>query len=404
MNKKISLGLTVALVLLSITATFAITMTVSQNIYNGLIAKLSNRVDIYDSISAIYNYVSTNFYTDFDEDAVLQRSAEGYMKGLKDGGSYYMSAQDYIEYTRRVKGEGGIGIAAQYDSEKGKVVITEVYSGSSAENAELKKGDIIKSVDGEEVTVSNAAQVIESLQVGRRFESVSITYERSGTAKTVSVMRGFTKTVTSSYISNVGYIRISAFYENTATQFKEEIDKLNANGVTALILDLRNCSDGTMDYASAVADILLPSGAESANAVATAKKRDGSIYKNFTSDASAITFPGGIVVLVNGSTSGGAELLASQLKAFSKGVLLGSPTAGQMTMQEIHALEDGSAISLTVAVVYAYNNEAYFGGKGITPDFEVEFSSGSTLATGLEGIENDSQLQAAYARFMQSAA
>lgn len=403
MNKKISLGLTVALILVSITATFAITMTVSQNIYNGLIAKLSNRVELYDSIVAIDNYVSTNFYSDFDEDVILARSAEGYMKGLKDSGSYYMSAQDYIEYTRRMKGEGGIGIAAQYDSEKGKVVITEVYSGSSAENAELKKGDIIKYVDDEEVTVSNAATVIESLQIGRRFESVSITYERNGTTKTVSVMRGYTKTVTSSNMGNIGYIRISAFYENTAAQFKEEIDKLNANGVTSLILDLRNCSDGTMDYAAAVADILLPSGAESANAVATAKKRDGSPYKNFTSDASAITFPGGIVVIVNGSTSGGAELLASQLKAFSKALLLGTDTAGQMTMQEIHALDDGSAISLTVAIVYSYNNESYYGGNGMVPDIPVEFSADSTLATSFEGIASDSQLQAAYARFMQRA-
>ncbi len=404
MNKKISLGLTVALILVSITATFAITMTVSQNIYNGLIAKLSNRVELYDSISTIDNLVRTNFYADFDDDSLLSRSAEGYMKGLKDNGSYYMSAQDYIEYTRRLKGEGGIGIAAQYDSEKGKVVITEVYSGSSAENAELKKGDVIDAVNDEKVTVSNAASVIESLQIGRRFESVNITYERDGVKKTVSVMRGYTKTVTSSYVGNIGYIRISGFYENTASQFQTEIDSLNAQGVTSLIIDLRNCNDGTMDYASAVADILLPSGAESSVAVASAVKRDNSTHKNFTSDASAITFPGGIVVMVNGSTSGGAELLAAQLKAFSKGLLLGSTTAGQMTMQEIYSLEDGSAISLTIARVVCYSGVSYSDGVGMEPDIPSEFTANSILATSLEGMETDSQLNAAFARFAQNTA
>lgn len=404
MNKKISLGLTVALILLSITATFAITMTVSQNIYNGLISKLSNRFELYDGISAIDNFVRTNFYGEFDDDSLFARSAEGYMKGLKDNGSYYMTAQDYIEYTRRLKGEGGIGVAAQYDSEKGKVVITEVYSGSSAENAELKKGDIIVSVNDEAVSVSNAASVIESLQIGRRFESVNITYERSGATKTVSVMRGYTKTVTSSYMGGVGYIRISGFYENTASQFQTEIDSLNAQGVTSLILDLRNCNDGTMDYAAAVADILLPSGAESATAVASAIKRDGSVYKNFTSDASAITFPGGIIVLVNGSTSGGAELLAAQLKSFSKALIFGSNTAGQMTMQEIYSLEDGSAISLTIAKVICYSGASYCEGNGIEPDTLVEFTAGSTLATSLEGLSTDSQLQAAYAKFVQTSA
>ena len=160
MNRKISLGLAIALIFISITATFAITMTVSQNIYNGLISRLSNRFELYDGISAIDNYVRTNFYGDFDDDALLSDSASGYMKGLDDTGSFYMTAQEYIEYTRRMKGEGGIGIDAEYDTEKGKLIITEVYSGSSAENAELKKDDVITAVDGEAVNGTNAAAVI----------------------------------------------------------------------------------------------------------------------------------------------------------------------------------------------------------------------------------------------------
>ncbi len=401
MNRKISLGLTIALILLSITATFAITMTVSQNIYNGLISRLSNRFELYDGISAIDNYVRTNYYGEFDDDSLFAESASGYMQGLHDKGSFYMTAQEYIEYTRRLKGEGGIGVAAQYSIEKGKVIITEVYSGSSAENAELKTGDAILTVDDETVTALNAAKIIESLQFGRRFESVSITYERDGATKKVSVMRGYTKTVTSSAMGDVGYVRISGFFENTAEQFKAEIDSLNEQGVTALILDLRACSDGTMDYAAAVADIILPSGAESAGAVASAIKRDGSVYKNFTSDASALTFPGGIIVLVDQNTSGGAELLAAQLRDFSKGRLLGTQTAGDMTMQEIYALEDGSAISLTVAKVVSYSGASYCDGNGIEPEIAVELSADSVLAKSIEGLETDSQLQAAYANLVQ---
>ncbi len=401
MNKKISLGLTIALIILSITATFAITMTVSQNIYNGLISKLSNRFELYDGISAIDNYVRTNYYGEFDDDSLFGESASGYMKGLRDPGSFYMTAQEYIEYTRCLKGEGGIGVAAEFSIKKGKVVITQVYAGSSAENAELKKGDAIISVDDESVTALNATKIIESLQTGRRFESVSITYERDGATKKVSVMRGYTKTVTSSYVGDVGYIRISGFYENTAEQFTAEIDALNAQGVTSLILDLRNCSEGTMEYAAAVADIILPSGAESASAVASAIKRDGSVYKNFTSDASAITFPGGIIVMINEGTSGGAELLAAQLKDFSKGRLLGAKTAGNMTMQEIYALEDGSAISLTVARVVSYSGVSFCDGNGIEPEIAAELSIDSVIAKSLEGLETDSQLQAAYANLAQ---
>ncbi len=401
MNKKISLGLTIALIFISITATFAITMTVSQGIYNGLISRLSNRFELYEGISAIDNYVRTNFYGDFDDDALLSDSASGYMKGLGDTGSFYMTAQEYIEYTRRMKGEGGIGVAAQYDTEKGKLIITEVYSGSSAENAELKVGDAIIAVDDEKVYSLNALGVIESLQYGRRFDSVSLTYERDGIQKTVTVMRGYTRTVTSSYMGDIGYVNISGFYENTAEQFSQAMDSLNSQGVTSLIIDIRNCNRGSVEYASAVADILLPSGAETAGAVASAMKKDGSTYKNFTSDTNALTFPGGIIVLVNGNTSGGAELLAAQLKDFSKAQLIGVVTAGEMTLQEIYTLEDGSAISLTVAKVVSYSGNTYCDGNGIEPDILAEADPASTLSTSLEGIEKDSQLQAAYATLMQ---
>lgn len=401
MNKKISLGLTIALIFISITATFAITMTVSQNIYNGLISRLSNRFELYDGFSAIDNYVRTNFYGEFDDDALLASSARGYLKALDDAGSFYMTPQEYIEYTRRMKGEGGIGIDAAYNAEKGKLIITEVYSGSSAENAELKKDDVITEVDGESVTAENAATVIESLRFGRRFESVSLTYLRDGAEKTVTVMRGFAKTVSSSFLGDVGYVRITGFYENTAEQFAYEMDALNAQGVTSLIIDVRDCKDGSVDYASAVADQLLPSGVESAEAIASAVKKDGTNYKNFTSDTKALTFPGGVIVLVNGGTSGGAELIAAQLRDFSKAKIVGTTTAGEMTIQEIYTLEDGSAISLTVAKVVSYSGNTYCDGKGIEPDVVSEIDSSVKLAISLDGLEKDSQLKDAYSALTQ---
>ncbi len=401
MNKKISLGLTIALIFISITATFAITMTVSQNIYNGLISRLSNRFELYDGFSAIDNYVRTNFYGEFDDDALLASSARGYLKALDDAGSFYMTPQEYIEYTRRMKGEGGIGIDAAYNAEKGKLIITEVYSGSSAENAELKKDDVITEVDGESVTAENAATVIDSLRFGRRFESVSLTYLRDGAEKTVTVMRGFAKTVSSSFLGDVGYVRITGFYENTAEQFAYEMDALNAQGVTSLIIDVRDCKDGSVDYASAVADQLLPSGVESAEAIASAVKKDGTNYKNFTSDTKALTFPGGVIVLVNGGTSGGAELIAAQLRDFSKAKIVGTTTAGEMTIQEIYTLEDGSAISLTVAKVVSYSGNAYCDGKGIEPDVVSEIDSSVKLAISLDGLEKDSQLKDAYSALTQ---
>ena len=398
MNKKISIGLTVALIFLSITATFAITMTVSQKIYNGLVSRLSNRSELYDGYSAIDDYVRTNFYGDFDDDALFSHTAQGYMKGLDDPGSFYMTAKEYIEYTRRMAGEGGIGVDVSYDAAADKMVITQVYPDSSAESAELKTGDVIVALDNQTVDASNAYAVMDSLQVGRRFNTVSLTYERGGSRKTVSVVRGLARTVSSSVLGKTGYVRITGFYANTAQQFAQEIASLNDQGVTALIIDVRGCDEGLVENASATVDLLLPSGAETTGAIASAIGKDDKVLMNFTSDTQCITFPKGIVVLTDGATSGAAELLAAQLHDFSKCTLLGTETAGELTLQKVFEMENGSAISLTVARVRTYNGDFYSDGKGLKPDEAVELASRVEQSHSLENVGDDNQLAAALAR------
>lgn len=395
MNKKISIGLAIALIFLSITATFAITMTVSQNIYNGLVSRLSNRSELYDGYSAIDGYVRTNFYGDFDDDALFAYTAQGYMKGLNDPGSFYMTAKEYIEYTRRMAGEGGIGVDVSYDSAADKMVITQVYADSSAESAELKQGDVIVAIDDKTVNASNAYEIMDSLRVGRRFNTVSVTYERGGSRKTVSVVRGFARTVTSSVLGKTGYVRITGFYANTAEQLSQEIAKLTDQGVTALIIDVRGCDEGLIENASAAVDLLLPSGAETTGAIASAIGKNGKVLMNFTSDTQCVTFPKGIVVLIDGSTSGAAELLAAQLHDFSKCTLLGVKTAGEMTLQKIFEMENGSAISLTVAKVKTYNGDFYCDGAGLEPDETVELASRVEQSHDLEDVGADNQLAAA---------
>ncbi len=399
MNKKISIGLTIALIFLSVTATFAITMTVSQKIYNGLVSRLSNRSELYDGYSTIDDYVRTNFYGDFDDDALFSNTAQGYMKGLGDPGSFYMTAKEYIEYTRRMAGEGGIGVDVSYDSAADKMVVDRVYSGSSAESAELKKGDVIIAIDDKTVDSSNAYEVMESLQVGRRFNTVRVTYERGGSRKTVSVVRGQARTVTASVLGKNGYIRITGFYANTAEQLSQELTALTDQGVTALIIDLRGCSEGLVENASAAVDLLLPSGAENTGAIASAIGKNGKVVMNFTSDTQCVTFPKGIVVLVNNATSGAAELMTAQLRDFSKCTVIGTKTAGEMTLQKIFEMEDGSAISLTIAMVKTYNENSYCDGKGMEPDETVELASRVQPSYDLENVGSDNQLEAALKKF-----
>ena len=149
---------------------------------------------------------------------------------------------------------------------------------------------------------------------------------------------------------------------------------------------------------SKMVDLLLPSGAETTGAIASAIGKDDKVLMNFTSDTQCITFPKGIVVLTDGATSGAAELLAAQLHDFSKCTLLGTETAGELTLQKVFEMENGSAISLTVARVRTYNGDFYSDGKGLKPDEAVELASRVEQSHSLENVGDDNQLAAALAR------
>ena len=192
---------------------------------------------------------------------------------------------------------------------------------------------------------------------------------------------------------NVGYIKISGFYKNTASEFKAVAEKLIEQGAESLIFDVRNTSDGSIDYAAQVIDVIVPAISDN---IAVAKDKNGSIYKNkvFTAENSSITMP--FAVLINGNTSGPAELFACDLRDISQAQLIGTKTAGVGTMQELFALEDGGAVLLTVALVEPKGGAAAVYDKiGIEPEIEVTLSTGSSVDLELLTPEQDNQLSTA---------
>ena len=140
MNKKISLGLAIALIIVSVTATFAITMSVSQRIYNNLITDLPDRAQMYSAVEEIDEIIRSKYYGEIDQNVLDSNLENGYVKGLGDQYSYYMSAEEYSTYYDKLEGKSsGVGIETQLDTETGYILVTEVYPGSSAQAAGLKK-------------------------------------------------------------------------------------------------------------------------------------------------------------------------------------------------------------------------------------------------------------------------
>ncbi len=395
MNKKISLGICISLIIMAITATFAITMVVSKQIYDSIISNISQRSQTYESVDEINKIVSNYFYGSVEDQSKLNAAlAEGYVNGLGDGNSLYLNSSEYASYTAKLQGGiMGIGIETAFDYYAGDFIITHVYDDSPAEKAGLKERDIITAIDNAAVTMGNYSLLREKLY-GDKLMSVKVEYERNGETKVVEPMLGFSiPSISGRLESNVGYIRISGFYKNTASEFKSMAQKLIEQGAESLIFDVRNTSDGSIDYAAEVVDVIVP--AISGN-IAVVKDKNGNVYKDkiYTAENSSITMP--FVVLVNGYTSGPAELFACDLRDISQAQLVGTKTAGVGTMQELFALEDGGAVLLTVALVEPKGGEnAVYNGKGIEPAVAVSLTSGDDLNLDLLTDEQDNQLQTA---------
>ncbi len=396
MNKKISLGICVSLIIIAVTATFAITMVVSSRIYDGIISGISQRSVNYKYVEEIEKLVYNYFYGDVDGNKHLGISiADGYIRGLNDSNSQFLDSAEYAAYTSKLEGGAtGIGVETAFDYRTGNFVITHVYDESPAAKAGLKKLDVITAIAEVPVDRMNYSVLRENLY-GNKLSAVKIEYERDGETKVVEPMLGFRiPSVSGRLESNVGYIKIRGFYKDTASEFKEAAEKLVEQGAESMIIDVRGTYEGTIDYAAQVIDVIVPTVQGN---IAVLKDENGNVYKDkvYTSESSSMIMP--YVVLINEATSGPAELFACDLRDISQAQLVGTRTAGNGTTQELFPLEDGGAVLLTVALVEPKNGaEAVYHEVGIEPTTQVSLATGNEVDIGLLTEEQDNQFMTAY--------
>lgn len=385
MNKKISLGVAVAIVIAFVTATFAITMSVSQRIYNKLISDLQGRIETYSLIDELDSVVRENYYGEVSPGARNSNMLAGYVDSLEDNSCVFLAPAAYSSYISSINGEiSGIGINCTFDFESGYICVTSVFNDSPAESAGIKEGDLISVIDGEAVTKDNYEQLINSLY-GKKLTSVKITFIHDNSTKTVSVMMGYSsKSVSYKEAGlNTAYIKIDGFYANTAQQLSDVIDNLDKD-VTSIIFDVRGTSSGTIQYTTDVLKLLVPVASEGSGALATEIDKNGNTtyYESNASCVSGIK----MIVLTDSETASCGELFACDLHDFGLAALVGEKTQGNANVQKAFQLSDGSGVILCVAKVKPYITET-FDEIGISPDIEVESSA--------QTVENDVQLEAA---------
>ncbi len=351
--------------------------------------ELKNEIKSKSNLIELEKYVDDNYYKSADREAAMNGALKGYVEGLKDPYSSYLTDDEYNSWKTMESGTMvGIGVTVQFDEESG-LYVAEVKEGYPAYESGIKEGDIITEVEGESIPEMGYEEAVSRIK-GEEGTSVNLTIKRDDKEDMkFSVLRSeiVVNTVSGKMLDeDIAYIRISAFRENTDEQFKEIFDELIDDGAKGIVFDLRNNGGGMLVSLKAILDPLLPEGT-----IATAKYGNGEVRTIVESDSNEIDLP--MAVLVNGNTASAAELFAASLSDFDKAFLVGETTYGKGVMQDTREVA-GGAVTLTVATYQTVRGECYHG-VGITPDHEVSLVEGFVLDYENPDEKGDSQLKTA---------
>lgn len=316
-----------------------------------------------------YKTIIDKYYLgEVDEEKLKEGAIRGYIEGLEDPYTEYISKEEMEEYMQDTMGNYvGIGIYMVKEEKTNKVKVLSPIKNSPAEKAGILPGDIIISVDGKEYSgdemteMSNNIKGEEGTQVTlkilRGIETLEFTIKRENIK--INPVEG--KVLE----NNIGYISFSSFDETTAQDFKAKYEELAKQNIKSLIIDLRNNGGGLVDQALKIADYVTKKGDVLLYEVDKNGKED---VKKSENDP-IINVP--IVILTNENTASASEILAGALKDLGKAKIVGTKTYGKGVIQQIISLKDGSGIKITTEE-YQTPNHNKINKVGIEPDETVE--------------------------------
>ena len=332
--------------------------------------------DIYDEIR-VFTDVLTHLQKDYVEETESRNLIYGAIKGMLDTldpHSSFMPPEVYREMQMETKGKfEGLGIVI----EKSKEFLTVVspIEDTPAFKAGIQSGDYIIKIDGEpteKMTLHEAAMKMR----GPKGTKVTITITRETLTKPMDI------TLTRDVIplrsvkyevldEGIDYVRISQFNEETASDFEKALKKLYAQKEDApkrVILDIRNNPGGLLDQAVKVADKFIASGL-----IVSIEGRDKEQIMKFTAHRKGTLENYQLIVLVNGGSASGSEIVAGALQDHGRALVLGTQTFGKGSVQTIFPLKDGSGLKLTTARYYTPSGRS-IQAMGITPNIIVPYS------------------------------
>lgn len=382
-NKVNKVYKVVMLILITAIVTFMIT---SIGMYNYFVKTNQGRIAVVESIEKngddystlnaklqiVKDYLNDNYIGDLNLDKMIEGAIKGYVEGVGDDYTEYLSKDEYEELIVNVTGDFvGIGVYI-YKDKDGNLIVLAPMENSPSEEAGIEAGDRILAIDGEncnEMDINVASSKIKGeagstveLEIQRGTE----TLKKTVTRRTVEISDSASKILD----GNIGYMVLSTFDTDCSKKIEKYMEEFQSKGINSVILDLRNNTGGVVEEAVKISELFIDKG----NTVLRSynKTEKETIIKSSSGKYKDIN----LVVLVNDYSASASEIVTAALKDNKAATIVGIRTYGKGVMQEIQPLFDG-AIKITIEEFKTPNGDT-INKKGITPDIVVEDDAETT--------------------------
>lgn len=336
----------------------------------GDIEAVSNETE--NKLKTLEQLIDEHYLGEVDEKELQSGIYEGYISGLGDPYSVYYDEEATKSFEESTAGKyDGIGAVMSQNKETGVITISQVYEGSPAEKAGIRDEDILYKVDGREVSNRDLSEVVSEIK-GDRGTEVSLTVLRGKDAKeiTVTAVRETVEypTVQTRMLEDkIGYLRILEFDSVTYDQYVKAFSELEAQGMEAVVVDLRSNPGGNLSTVCDILDLILPEGR-----IVYTEDKAGKRNEIKSDGERQLDMP--LTVLVNEYSASASEIFAGAIQDYGLGKIVGTKTYGKGVVQQIFDLKDGTCVKLTISEYFTPKGRS-INEVGVIPDVEAEYEA-----------------------------
>lgn len=328
----------------------------------------------FSKLYDVYDQLQESYYDEFDQEELVNGAINGMVDALGDPYSDYMNQDEASQFDESISSSFQ-GIGAEIQELNGVITVVSPIKNSPAERAGIMPNDQIIAVDGEDIRGFSASEAVLLIR-GEKGTEVTLTIKRGEAEPTeVKIVRDDIpiETVYAEMLENgVAHIAISSFSRNTYEELLAALDQMEQEGMTSLVLDVRQNPGGLLDVAIDIASLFVEEGEPILQI-----EQQGQAESIPAAGGKKITIP--TTVIIDGGSASASEIIAAALSESADIPLVGLPSFGKGTVQSVEDLDDGSNIKLTTAKWLTPNGN-WIHEKGVEPDEKVDYPAYASLA------------------------